>query len=564
MQLDSEKYHREQPVKPLSIVWMLLLLNFLLALIVFLFPDGERGLAKNFTLQFVSASDLFNPRMKAPDLDTILQGIANLSDTSSFDLETTMKADSLVKKPDLIKRIQYPSKDQRALNDFFQSLLALEKGDNTVYRIIHYGDSQLEGDRISDYLRNQLQLRFGGNGPGVVLPIDVSRSRVSVLQSESKDWKKYAIYGTSHRDDGIYGIGASSYVYTGAVPVVVGKDTIIRKAYDSLISKKLEKKIKVKDTTGTFPTGVDSVYYVEIKVPQDSSKFHYDTIYKNIFGTAKSGSSWLRFRCASQSYPLVRSFNRVELIYQSEDTCRLTVQVDGKPVTLKLKPSPEAKKVSLYEGEVSDEVMINFSGPSPVVFGVLLDGHKGIAVDNFPMRGSSGTGYTTIRRSLLSKQYALCNVKLIILQYGINVVPHPRKNYDFYERMFLAELQAIKEAAPGVSVLVIGPSDMSMKSGGEYTSYPNVPLIRNAMRNAAFKTGCAFWDLYSAMGGPNSMVSWVNANPSLASKDYTHFNARGARYVGEMLYDALLSEYIDWKKELINSASEKKVTKEND
>jgi hypothetical protein len=89
---------------------------------------------------------------------------------------------------------------------------------------------------------------------------------------------------------------------------------------------------------------------------------------------------------------------------------------------------------------------------------------------------------------------------------------------------------------------------MSRKWAGTYQSYPNIPLIRDAMRNAAFKNSCAFWDLYEAMGGENSMVAWVNNEPPLAGKDFTHFSHKGAEFVGEMLYNALISEYIEWKK----------------
>ena len=80
------------------------------------------------------------------------------------------------------------------------------------------------------------------------------------------------------------------------------------------------------------------------------------------------------------------------------------------------------------------------------------------------------------------------------------------------------------------------------------------------MMQAAFDNGCAFWDLYNAMGGENSMVAWVQNDPPLAAKDFTHFSSRGAGFVGEMLYNAIISKYIDWKKtqhELVNEVPEK-------
>ena len=49
------------------------------------------------------------------------------------------------------------------------------------------------------------------------------------------------------------------------------------------------------------------------------------------------------------------------------------------------------------------------------------------------------------------------------------------------------------------------------------------------------------------MGGKGSMKQWVEANPSLASKDYTHFNARGAKKVAHLLYNKLMEEYEHYK-----------------
>jgi lysophospholipase L1-like esterase len=101
-------------------------------------------------------------------------------------------------------------------------------------------------------------------------------------------------------------------------------------------------------------------------------------------------------------------------------------------------------------------------------------------------------------------------------------------------------LSSIKTAYPGITVIVIGPSDMSRNRGGEMVSYSNIPLIRDAMQEAALESGCCFWDLYEAMGGENSMAAWVKMG--LAQKDYTHFSFKGARYVGEMLFNAIYQE----------------------
>jgi hypothetical protein len=95
----------------------------------------------------------------------------------------------------------------------------------------------------------------------------------------------------------------------------------------------------------------------------------------------------------------------------------------------------------------------------------------------------------------------------------------------------------------------MGVTDMSRKEGGQYESYPNIPKIRDAQKNAAFRAGCAFWDSYQAMGGKNSMPSWVFADPPLARKDFTHFTYKGSVVISKMFYKALIRDYRKYKQE---------------
>jgi hypothetical protein len=88
---------------------------------------------------------------------------------------------------------------------------------------------------------------------------------------------------------------------------------------------------------------------------------------------------------------------------------------------------------------------------------------------------------------------------------------------------------------------------MSLRENGKYITYPGLEAIRDALRNAALESGFGFWDLYEAMGGKNSMPSFVNANPALASPDYIHFNNLGINLVAEMFYNALMVEYSEFE-----------------
>ncbi len=78
-----------------------------------------------------------------------------------------------------------------------------------------------------------------------------------------------------------------------------------------------------------------------------------------------------------------------------------------------------------------------------------------------------------------------------------------------------------------------------MKRGGTYQTSPDIPILVNAQSDMAKTTGSAFWNLFEAMGGLDSMKSFVHASPPLASKDYTHFNAAGASKIAMMLLDVI-------------------------
>lgn len=543
MKLDEEKYHETKSIHPKRIFFGLLLLNAFLFLFVLLFKQDRIELTDDLSLQFITLDQLFNKEeIVVVDVDSVLQDITPLAaDDTTYALST---ADSLIKEPPIGKRIQYPDSTPNPLGSFFIKLLQTEKTGDLI-RILHYGDSQLEGDRISDYLRNKFQLRFGGYGPGIILPIDISRSRISVRQSESPDWKKYAVYGKGKRlKNGYYGIGASSYKFDGKFAAKIGEDTSITKVFDIVDSAWVAQV----DSTGLIDSMLQPVY--------DTSSFVWDTAVTPIYEERTVSNTYLRFRTAKRSYPRVRDFKNVRLLYSAEEPFLVNFKRDAIYSSITCNAAPVLNNQLMSDQWVNQEVMMSFkASTSPILYGVMLDGDSGVAVDNFPMRGSSGLGFEMINKRLYEQLLSTTNTSLIILQYGINVVPNPQKNYAYYARLMDAQLKAIRRAAPDISILVIGPSDMSRKRGGNYVTYPNIPAIRDAMKRAAFDNGCAFWDLYNAMGGENSMVAWVQNDPPLAAKDFTHFSSTGAGFVGEMLYNAIISKYIDWKKsqhELIN------------
>jgi hypothetical protein len=169
-----------------------------------------------------------------------------------------------------------------------------------------------------------------------------------------------------------------------------------------------------------------------------------------------------------------------------------------------------------------------------------------------PFRGSAGTEFVRLNHRQLLEMCQYLPAGLIIYEFGVNVVPYNSKSYQFYEESISRQLRFLKQMMPGASILVISVSDMSDKSGNFYVTKPAVTKVIEAQRKAAFSEGCAFWDLFTAMGGKNSMPSWVFAKPALAQKDFTHFNRAGGHIVAQMLFNALMDEYNKYTLETSN------------
>eukprot|EP01034_Spumella_vulgaris_P018498 gene18498-23634_t len=123
-----------------------------LAGIMFLFPKDGIRINDSLTLRFISPEEMFSKGVEYKDVEFA----KNIKRDSLFIRDSLSLADSLAlfsADPDDSSRIQYPSHDKKILNPFFAQLDSLQDGKSKKsVRVIHYGDSQIEGDRISGYL----------------------------------------------------------------------------------------------------------------------------------------------------------------------------------------------------------------------------------------------------------------------------------------------------------------------------------------------------------------------------------------------------------------------------
>lgn len=258
--------------------------------------------------------------------------------------------------------------------------------------------------------------------------------------------------------------------------------------------------------------------------------------------------TWVSYKAGA--WESISKLNQPTLFYGASNNHKGEILIKSGTDTIRKKLHPEKllNTLSLTAESVKNLRLEFIHADSIPVYGVNFDDGKGVHVDNFSNRGNSGLPISIFNKNIMREFQNRLGYDLIILHYGTNVLNYGSYNYDWYEKSMKRVVSHIKECFPGVCVLVISTADKSTKYNQEMKTDSAVVPLTKAQRNYALGSQSAFFDLYSKMGGENSMVKWVEEEPEMAAKDYTHFNYKGAKKVASMLNDFLMEGYNQYKK----------------
>lgn len=438
----------------------------LLALLCSFFPEDGIAIG-NADLEFPSLSEILEPEPEDPGEspeELLERRMQSIREAQRNDFMTYFRNDPA--------RLYFPDDNIELLDRFFASL---DRADEQQVRIMHYGDSQLEEDRITATIRDFLQEKFGGGGGGL-LPIAGQYFNRSYSVSASYDAPYRIVYaGTPEMR-----AGHNRYGPLGRVSLLSGPITIT--------------------VSPLKQNQAPSRYYNRITVLAGNRYSEAKAVCKGRTLSSKAGETVSRF-------------------------------------TFELPDSTTRASVTLSGAEE--------------IYGVSVDNATGVTVDNIAMRGCSGAIFTAISSGQLSEYFKHSSVRLIILQYGGNMMPFTKtdKAIADYKATLEKQISYLHKLAPDAVILFIGPSDMSTSIGGKMQTYPHLEKMVDAIRSAALDSGAIFWDMYGAMGGNGSMARWVHSSPPLAGSDYVHFTTKGSQRIGEIFCESLMLyyDYYEWR-----------------
>lgn len=231
---------------------------------------------------------------------------------------------------------------------------------------------------------------------------------------------------------------------------------------------------------------------------------------------------------------------RISLFFVNRGRSRITARINDT-VTIDTEPaaSPEIQQWLLTGYGTIRNLSVGVSGQNDFyAYGVQLDGNSGIALDNFSDRGNSGLPLGGLSPATNRAFDSYASYRLIVLQYGLNVISEKMYNYRGYMQQMCNVVKRLQNCYPGAGILILGVTDRSRKTEDGYRTMAEVKSLVTYQRQIARECKVAFWDTYAAMGGENSMPRFVEKG--WAAKDYTHISAAGGRIIAGKFVKALL------------------------
>jgi hypothetical protein len=369
--------------------------------------------------------------------------------------------------------------EAHALDPFFARLDALDAGRADEHAVVvAMGNSLIAADHITDVVRARLQGRFGDGGKGLLLA-----ERISDLGERRR---------TGHSD------GRWDVHYFSQGP------------------------------NGRHPYGLTGAYHV-------SQRAGAKTTF-SLKGQRRARLWWLDVRGG----PALRAL------------------VDGVEVT-RTSPSGDggARSLEVELPEGARKLQIVATGRGAVVQGVVLEKdpaqEPGVLFDTVGLPAADSPGYIRANPEVFAAQLGERAPALTMVMLGgveNRRIAWHRYSYEKVRASLTTLLDRVKAASPDGACMVVGPIDavegmLDEKVRGitvrPFRERPQLLPTIELEREVAEASGCAFFDLYSAMGGAGSLRRFNSAG--LLHEDHVHPRRWGLDLLGQLVVDALLDEW---------------------
>ncbi len=166
----------------------------------------------------------------------------------------------------------------------------------------------------------------------------------------------------------------------------------------------------------------------------------------------------------------------------------------------------------------------------------LISNDPGIVYSSVGVNGAEVASF--LKCSLFENDLKILEPDFVIISLGTNDVYSSKFDNNLFEEKYYTLINKIRTTLPKATILITTPPDSYRKR-----KYPNsdLPKAISAIYKVAEFFDCAVWNLYSVMGGYNSIIVWYKNG--YAASDKVHFTKEGYYVQGDLLYNSFLKSY---------------------
>lgn len=234
-------------------------------------------------------------------------------------------------------------------------------------------------------------------------------------------------------------------------------------------------------------------------------------------------------------------FDKIRIMYENQ-AGNYTLSIDS----LLLKSFHKTSDfIDIELNEKVDSLKITFQKDrnkkgSFTLFGIISESApNGFLYHSIGVNGAHVPAFN--RCQLFEEQMADLQPDLVILGLGINDAYGRRFSQKKYENEYTELVEKIRRASPKSAIIFTTNNDSYL-----YRRYvnKNATKVRESMLRLGEKHQAGVWDMFSVMGGLNSIVMWQKNK--LAQRDRIHFTREGYLLLGDLFFNALMQDFEEY------------------
>jgi len=237
-------------------------------------------------------------------------------------------------------------------------------------------------------------------------------------------------------------------------------------------------------------------------------------------------------------------FNRIK-IFHNTDSTSYSIKVDNYSVKQTVIDNDTLGYTLFILQDHLDSLNLRFIKTADcqrsfTLHGISLETNDpGIVYHSIGINGAEVESF--LRCNLFTRHLKALDPDWIIISLGTNDCYPEEFDKNAFGQKYEQLLQKIYSTDKDVAILLTVPGDSYRHRKFLNT---NTGLVQEEIFRVAKKYNCAVWDLYTVMGGLNSIYEWYKND--LTAKDKLHLNKNGYFLQGDLFFNAFLKAYDEY------------------